>query len=44
MNAKVYWVGLGGGLMVSAALFYLLYIYLPGLFVSGWYASDTHLA
>ncbi|MEM7332354.1 MAG: sensor histidine kinase [Chloroflexota bacterium] len=29
-------VGIGGGLLLSALLFYPLYIYLPGLYVAGW--------
>jgi signal transduction histidine kinase len=40
---KTILVGLGGGLVVIAALFYPLYVLLPGRYVDGWAAGSSAL-
>ncbi len=44
MRSKVYFIGLGGGLLVTAALYYPLYVYLPGTAVAGWPTAQATLA
>jgi hypothetical protein len=41
MNKRVFLVGLAGGLLVSGALFYPLFLYVPSNFVEGWSAVDS---
>ena len=44
MNAKVYLVGLGGGVLVTGALLYPLYLFFPGLIVRDWPTANAILA
>jgi hypothetical protein len=44
MNAKVYIVGLGGGVLVTGALLYPLYLFFPGLIVRDWPTANAILA
>jgi hypothetical protein len=41
MNAKVWWVGLGGGVVATGALIYPLYVYFPGGIVKGWQSGSA---
>lgn len=44
MRSKVYFIGLGSGLLATAALYYPLYVYLPGTAVEGWPTAQATLA
>lgn len=44
MNKRIFLVGLIGGLLVSGALYYPLYRYLPSGFVEGWPSADGQVA
>lgn len=44
MRARVYLVGLGGGVLVTAVLYYPLYLYVPGTFVKDWPSAPGGLA
>jgi hypothetical protein len=44
VRSHVYLIGLGGGVLVTAALYYPLYLYLPGAYVEGWGSAQPGLA
>ena len=44
MRARVYLAGLAGGVLVTAVLYYPLYLYLPGTFVKDWPSAPGGLA
>ncbi len=44
MRARVYIVGLVGGVLVTSVLYYPLYLYLPGTFVKDWPSAPGGLA
>jgi hypothetical protein len=44
MRSHVYLLGLAGGVCVSAALYYPLYLYLPSLYIAGWESAQPGLA
>ena len=44
MNKRIFLVGLVAGLLVSGALYYPLYCYLPSKFVPGWSSAEDQVA
>jgi hypothetical protein len=44
MNSWIYRVGVGGGVLTTALLYYPLYNYLPGNYVVGWSNAEASLA